>query len=422
MAYRHIPSGRIQPTGKLRSFVKRAAEQAMSSSTGRYYPGQELYGIAFSYESKDMSSYRAPMLHDTEYPSAIHILKLVVTHHHRVPNEYDDKPNPTLDNDGYLLMDTRDRVFTNQYPRASYGQLSDTGNRVFTEDVKIDFDERFKTEKNDPVEYILITDVYSDICKGIRDITRKLNEDFNPRRSYQGLDFSKLWEKRKSLDSLRIEIEEKFTELTKGKALYAKPRFRGAFLHGAIADTKQEALAAMYVPVMSRHALVALVKKIKSRRVDSRKRILPGNYIRIYSNMDNGRLNFEHVLLGGYQSRAEYGRSRHGKANHTPSVPGRYRMIYAKPNSTVKALKDGYGCFASDMAGSGVLLRVNADVQMLQKEFGKLHVTGFELGVLFKGWPDTQERFVEYMEDLEHNRYMDDMLQETLNADLVNDR
>lgn len=57
-----------------------------------------------------------------------------------------------------------------------------------------------------------------------------------------------------------------------------------------------------------------------------------------------------------------------------------------------------------------------------QKEFGNLHVTGFELGVLFKGWPDTQERFVEYMEDLEHSRYMDDMLQAALNADLVNDR
>ena len=409
MSFRYIPPGRVQPMGKLRSFVKRAPEQSVSCSTGRYFPGQELYGITFSYASKDMSSYRAPMLWDNEYPSGIHILKMRVTEHHKVPNEYDEKPVPTKDCDGYLLVDTRDRVFTNQYPRASYGQLNDTGNRVFTEDVKIDFDERFKTDKTDPTKYILITDVYANICKGVRDITKKINEDYNPRRYYQGLDYDNLWRKFRDLERLRLEIEDKFSVLTKGKALYAKSRFRGAFLQGGIADTKQEALAAMYVPVMSRHALVAAVKKIKGRRVDAHKRILPGYYTRIYSRMDNGTLCYDRVLFGGYQSRAEQGRSRHGKAVHTPRVPGRYRMIQARPNSIKKSLKNSHGCFASDMAGSSILLSTNAEVQALQKELAKHYVTGFELGVLFHGWPDTKERFVEYKEDLEHNRFMDSL-------------
>ena len=54
MSFRYIPPGRVQPMGKLRSFVKRAPEQSVSNSTGRYFPGQELYGITFSYASKDM--------------------------------------------------------------------------------------------------------------------------------------------------------------------------------------------------------------------------------------------------------------------------------------------------------------------------------------------------------------------------------
>ena len=82
MSFRYIPPGRVQPMGKLRSFVKRAPEQSVSNSTGRYFPGQELDGIAFSYASKDMSSYRTPMLWDNEYPSGIHILKMRVTEHH----------------------------------------------------------------------------------------------------------------------------------------------------------------------------------------------------------------------------------------------------------------------------------------------------------------------------------------------------
>ena len=168
-------------------------------------------------------------------------------------------------------------------------------------------------------------------------------------------------------------------------------------------------MAAMYVPVMSRHALVAAVKKIKGRRVDAHKRILPGYYTRIYSRMDNGTLCYDRVLFGGYQTRAEHDRSRHGKAVHTPRVPGRYRMIHVRPNSIEKSLKNSHGCFASDMAGSSILLSTNAEVQALQKELAKHYVTGFELGVLFHGWPDTKERFVEYKEDLEYNRFMDSL-------------
>ena len=84
-------------------------------------------------------------------------------------------------------------------------------------------------------------------------------------------------------------------------------------------------------------------------------------------------------------------------------------MIHVRPNSIEKSLKNSYGCFASDMAGSSILLSTNAEVQALQKELAKHYVTGFELGVLFHGWPDTKERFVEYKEDLEYNRFMDSL-------------
>ena len=408
MTFRYVPSGRVQPMGKVRSFIKRVPEQSVSNSTGRYYPGQELYGISFSYKSKNISSYRSPMLWDDDYPSDIHIIKLTVKEHHKVPNQYDEEPEPIKDCDGYLLIDTRDRVFTNQYPHASYGQISDTGNRLFTEDVKSDFDERFKNDCVDPIQYILITDAYANICKGIRDINKYLNEKYRESVLFQGLRYDDLYKKHTNLERLRKEIEDKFMAVSNGKVIYAKDMFGGAFMKGCITDTIEEAWADMYVPVMSNHELVEAVKKVKRYRVDPRKRVLPGFYKRIYTNLYTGNICIESYLLGGYVSFEKY-RSRHGKPIHTPSlIPARYRSIYSVYKRLPKiTLKNSTGCYISDMAYSGILLANSTDVQNLRLLFAKHHVTGFELGVLFKGWPDTKERFIKYMEDKAFFNYID---------------
>jgi len=58
------------------------------------------------------------------------IIELEVIEHHKVGDANDTSENPEKKYDGYIL--TADGVsFRNQYPHASYGQISDTADRVF---------------------------------------------------------------------------------------------------------------------------------------------------------------------------------------------------------------------------------------------------------------------------------------------------
>lgn len=53
---------------------------------------------------------------------------LTCAEHHKVPNEWDEKNELTCD--GFVFKDESDNtVWYNQYPRASYGQISDTNDR-----------------------------------------------------------------------------------------------------------------------------------------------------------------------------------------------------------------------------------------------------------------------------------------------------
>lgn len=396
MTFRYVPSGRVQPMGKVRSFIKRVPEQSVSQSTNPYYIGQEFYGIAFSYKNKDRSSYSLPMVWDDEYPSITHILKLTIKEQRVVANESNTKPEPSKYLDNYLLEDERGRIFC--INRAN----------IFIENIDDNFEERLKTDKKDPSEYILITDLYAKVCSGARCLTRLLTENLDTDNTLQDLHYgAALNKKRLGLEFLREEIENKFAIISGGKVIYAKSRFRDIFMKGCIANTTEEAWGDMYVPVMTDHELVKEVKKVKRYRVNPRKRVLPGFYIRIYSSTPTGYLNFESSILGGYESFERY-RGRHGKPIYTPKVTGRYRLISSNQKGRLKeTLKNSHGCFISDQAHSSILLANSTDVQNLRLVLAKHHVTGFELGVLFKGWPDTKERFIKYMEDKAFFNYID---------------
>lgn len=56
---------------------------------------------------------------------------LTVTEHHKVPNAHDPKGHATCD--GFLLKDEKGVVWANQYPVASYGQMSDDASYYFNE-------------------------------------------------------------------------------------------------------------------------------------------------------------------------------------------------------------------------------------------------------------------------------------------------
>lgn len=68
----------------------------------------------------------------------VSIIALKCKEHHVVPGDWDNKPQY----DGFVFHDVQGRIWNNQYPRASYGQLDDSGNyKVFPDD-SVDLKER----------------------------------------------------------------------------------------------------------------------------------------------------------------------------------------------------------------------------------------------------------------------------------------
>ena len=149
--------------------------------TGRYSIGEEIYACVFIYA--DHASISQPyMMLNQKTPIDIKFIKLTVKEHHRVPSEWADD----LDYDGYILTTDDGTIYTNQYPRASYGQLSDYGDRVFHIDFRGKTEEDFKVmyenETKNPTEYVKISEVFTPMVKALsidkdelqNDITVKL--------------------------------------------------------------------------------------------------------------------------------------------------------------------------------------------------------------------------------------------------------
>ncbi len=137
--------------------------------TGRYSVGQVIYAMAYIYSEFDKSSIVAPLLWDTSAPNAVKFIELTVTEHHKVSDEYDVEKK--LDCDGYILKCADGNSYTNQYPYASFEQLSDKGNRIFTIEYRglseLDLKTLFDNKVNNPTRWISITDHIDAIKRGV---------------------------------------------------------------------------------------------------------------------------------------------------------------------------------------------------------------------------------------------------------------
>jgi hypothetical protein len=151
----------------------------------RFKPTQTLFAVHFGYSNRIPRTYgffSSPMMFDDSIPDDINFTKLTVTEHHKVPSEYG--PADDLCCDGYLLKDEAGKVFANQYPHASYGQISDEGDRRFgvytTEEGSLS-----AMRDADPktvFEYHLLSDVAEKIYKGIKELREVLPESENYNR------------------------------------------------------------------------------------------------------------------------------------------------------------------------------------------------------------------------------------------------
>lgn len=101
----------------------------------RYALGQKLYGVHFvtaSFVNDTFANqwYSKPYLYTEDPVVKITLVELEVKEHHKVPYEFDT--DNKLDCDGYLLQDEKGQLWSNQYPRASYGQISCIGDYRFS--------------------------------------------------------------------------------------------------------------------------------------------------------------------------------------------------------------------------------------------------------------------------------------------------
>lgn len=126
----------------------------------RYQIGEKILAIGFYHESdkatKTLINSIGYVVASPDLEWKFKIIELEVTEHHKVPVSYYENEGNTAD--GYVLK-SGDLVFHNQYPTASYGQLSDAANRVFS----LKFEPgtlKDQVEKHIVLRYTLLSEQY----------------------------------------------------------------------------------------------------------------------------------------------------------------------------------------------------------------------------------------------------------------------
>lgn len=133
----------------------------------RYSVGEVIYGVCFDIDGDDFGGYALPYLFNLKPVTAIHIVKLTVTEHHRVRDSW-AKKDAKPDCDGFILKDDAGNVWHNQYPMASYGQTSDEGNRRFHRHIAEEGGLKKLIDNKELFEVHLLTDVIGSISRGIK--------------------------------------------------------------------------------------------------------------------------------------------------------------------------------------------------------------------------------------------------------------
>jgi len=130
----------------------------------RYQIGEKLFVLGFYHDGTKKTpsiwSSLGAVIAQPELNWSFKIIELTVTEHHKVP--WNQDPEGKKECDGYILKDKDGVVYYNQYPAASYGQLSDFANRVFTVYLENYSAEKLKQhfETHKVVRYVLVQEYY----------------------------------------------------------------------------------------------------------------------------------------------------------------------------------------------------------------------------------------------------------------------
>lgn len=163
----------------------------------RYSVGQKLWTIGLELVSKKTGRTVNSFGFTAPNPELFEISKLffnelTVTEHHRVPGEWSDD----VQYDGFILNDSEGRVWHNQYPRASYGQISDTCDGLFktplmeqllaeqkASGAAVDWDslcQQFTQKNQTPFKQYSLTRFMDDLAGGILDKDGKIEYEQYP--------------------------------------------------------------------------------------------------------------------------------------------------------------------------------------------------------------------------------------------------
>lgn len=138
----------------------------------RYKIGQKIVVIAFDFE-KQLSGYQFPFMHSDEPIRNILLKELTVTEQHEVA--WDQDPEGKKEYTGYLLTDSDGKVWSNQYPTASYGQMDTSADvmfRRYSEDPNTFRSEDFRLYRD-------VESVYDKITEGISVLSHSDDERDN---------------------------------------------------------------------------------------------------------------------------------------------------------------------------------------------------------------------------------------------------
>lgn len=95
----------------------------------RYELGEKVIGIKVRFKPSE-ARWSNLYLPDRDTLEGIDLIEMTVVKHARVP--WDQDPEEKLEYDGYVLEASDGTVFHNQYPKASYGQVTDSANWTFS--------------------------------------------------------------------------------------------------------------------------------------------------------------------------------------------------------------------------------------------------------------------------------------------------
>jgi hypothetical protein len=150
----------------------------------RFRPNQTLFAVQFTnpgdLEGKTtLHHFHQPLMYNDELPIKSNFVKLLVAEHHLVYDEYEDRTKKPAEHNGYLLRGEDGWMFANQYPTASYGQMSDEANRRFNRQLDLpdtngrEALNKFMAENPNTIySYHLLNDVLEKMVKGIHDLSK----------------------------------------------------------------------------------------------------------------------------------------------------------------------------------------------------------------------------------------------------------